>query len=336
MVFTKVLISVLVASTFIGCDKPQAPKVPSGAGARFAPPDVGGVSPPPVDAAPGPEVAAWVNGEPLYETEVQRHVDRVRRRFRRRTHNAGQPRRAQIVERLIDERLITQKIAEAHVEIPDSRVEQVLRRRTDELFGSVDALNRHLQERQITMDEYREELRRDLQTRQLLHSSDGDDSDNDKDDASQTAVQELYTTVTNRPATVVRYRLTSLFFGRDVDRSQVVERLTGVDSAQAFSALASEAARTVDVGWVERSSMSDSLADKVRPVEPPGITEPIDTPTGFEVYWVHEAEAQPTEHFRQLEPTLRPRVDAMRRDRALEELLRELRAGASVKRAASD
>jgi hypothetical protein len=87
----------------------------------------------------------------------------------------------------------------------------------------------------------------------------------------------------------------------------------------------------VELDRVEETSMSEALSAEVAAVDPPGVSRPVSTPGGFQVYWVHEKTTEPTDHFRELEPILRRRARAMRLSKAREDLVRELRSTAEIR-----
>lgn len=295
-----------------GCDNAKQEKVPRETGESLHPaPVVEKV----VEPAPAPqdEVVAWVNDEEISARELSNEVARLRAPIR------GVPpeRRAQVLQRMIDERLIAQW-SKDHL-VVDAAVDAELHRLEAEVFGGRDGLMRHLDERDLTIEEFRAQVRVDLSAAEKLAES---------EPPEEASLMALYREVTNRPPKRTLVRLSSVLIDPKADPRVVDPQLASVDSAASFSRLPG---RQRSLGWVDRTAIGESLARVVFAVEPPGRSSPVATPAGTEIYWVHERTDEATPHFRELEPLLIKRAQEMQLSHARADLLRRLRESAEIR-----
>lgn len=304
-----------IAVLLFGCDNTTAPKVPRDATGGITPVEFA-LAPVTPEIAPEDEdpVLAWVNGEAIHESDLSQNLHRVRAR---NPHGAiDDARREQVLLALIDERLIDQWLADRVAPVSADDVDAELQRVTHEVFGSRESLLRHLDRRNTTLTDYRAALRRTLAERKLLSAEIAPTTDE--------ALSDLYREVANRPATRTRLLLSSVLVGSGIGGDFV-----GVKSEGDFKHIPG---RHVALGWVEREAMSDQLARTVLAVDAPGASQPVSTPAGTELYWVHERTETFTPHFSELEPLLRGRAKDISISHARSELLRRLRKSSKVQR----
>ena len=137
-------------------------------------------------APPRNEVVAWVNDEEISASALSQELQRLRTPIR----NVSPSRREQVLQRMIDERLLAQWSAD-HV-VVEAAVDTELQRLEGEVFGGRDGLMRHLDDRDLTVDEFRERLRVELSTTEKLAPTEPPDS---------ITLASMYREVTNRPPT---------------------------------------------------------------------------------------------------------------------------------------
>lgn len=324
----------LLLIVLLGCDNQPPAEVPSAGGrplapAQSTPPEKSGSEATDDD---DDDAAAWIDGEPIAASRVDEEVRRIERMYRAQRRafpdSVQRQKREQVLHRLIDEALIEEWIAESDVAVSERDIDDEVRVRIAELYGTRAALDRHLAERASDIEEYRSAIRRELATAWLLDETDVQDADA----GVNPELVDLYRDVVNRPATEMRMRLSSVLFPSDTTRSEVDKRLSSIRHENDFFRLADEiSGRDPTLGWVPRTDVDQALAAQLMKVEPPGPSAPIKTPAGYQVYWVHEREHRPSERFDELKPVLKRRAESMRLSEDRRRLLERLREKAQIR-----
>lgn len=322
-------IALLVLSACAGCDHEEEVEVPFNAGKGLSPPVFEVV--PPEPEAPSDPVVVRVGEAEIRESAVAEELERIRLHHDRQRKPFGPEveaaKREQVTEELIDRALLAGELARAQIDVGPTVIDAALAARAQNVFGTPEAMERHLVERGWTLDVYRRHLAMELGTRKLLE---------DECEPKPQDLEVLYREVANRPAAAHRARVASVLFPREVPPADVASFAGATKSAEQFRALTAKGAQNInDLGWVDRTNMDPRLAANLFTVEAPGVSAPIATPAGLQIYWVHELSVEPTEHFRELEPVLRTRAQSICFAEARRELLRELRAKAKIARVAS-
>lgn len=114
-------------------------------------------------AADGRKVAAWVNGEPIYEDQVKPELEKQLMSFKRygmRSDGGTMAQRVQarILSTLIGNMLVNQESRKRTVENMDEKVDQRVKD-LEEKFGAGEGMERYLKIRRITMEQLRESLK---------------------------------------------------------------------------------------------------------------------------------------------------------------------------------
>ena len=120
-------------------------------------------------------VAVWVDGEPIHERIVDQKLARIEayrvQQNRPLSESERELRRLQIVDALIDDKLIREHAKKNAVNVTARRITDEIARRATTIFGSAENLERHLRFRGITRDDYLEEVRRELLIQALVESA---------------------------------------------------------------------------------------------------------------------------------------------------------------------
>ena len=322
------LIVLVALGGSLGCDNDGAAKVPSHAPRAPTPSATQGSAPtPPADAEPQPSAAAWVDGEAIELAALDAEMQRLRAYYVRHRRpfpdEVARERRVGALHALIDQTLLRRRVLKAGIEMSEAAVDAEIETRVGDIFGSRHALERHLSERGWSMPEYREKVRLELGTRELLGS---------RIEPTEDELHTLYRNVANRPATVERVRARSVIFPPDTPVTAVERMMPGIDSETEFGRLARSGARELPLsGWISRTAVDARLAARLFAADAPGPTDPVATPSGVQVYWVSERVVEPTEHFRQIEPILRERAAGAELARQRAELVANLRQQAEIR-----
>lgn len=289
-------------------------------------------------------VAVWVNGEPLSESEIARHLDRIESIYaaRQKPLDGSQrvSKRRLVTEKLIDQRLVEQWVASRDTPPVSAKVvEEALEKRVRESFGDRSILERHLERRGETLAEYRRGLRERIVLEHLLEHSPS--MPNERPDAG--SVEAKFEAVVARPPYAVRVRTASLFVpwpkdaDRDAFRDQVVGAVTSASDFEQFANAATkldsrwDARFEPDAGWTELGQAATDVERTLFATKPGHVTEAITTPLGVQLYFVRDREQTESPRLQKLRPVLEKRV---REERFLEQrraLVDKLRKDAVIR-----
>ncbi|MFU8805401.1 MAG: peptidylprolyl isomerase [Bradymonadaceae bacterium] len=286
----------------------------------------------------------WVNDVPIHRHDVEGRLDQLQRLYRhsRRPFDAKvrDGKRRHVIDRLIEKELLRQHIASLPIEIDDEAVDDAFQEQIKMGFGSTDALQRYLDEQELSLSDYRRQIRNELALAQLL------DAENIEASITEEEVRELYERIaTRRPARerveasmiLVRTPLGTHETVRERMRVATEKAVVRLKSEEEFAALARKMSQgpTAEkggyVGWVERGVLPVAVDEIVFESEPGKATSPIATSKGFEVYWVHQQRPAGVRSFDEVEDVLRARARQSKTEQARRELIRELRSAATVR-----
>ncbi len=124
------------------------------------------------DAAPDRKVAARVNGQPIYEDQIQTEVDRnlkALKKFGARNNDDAVVKqlRAKILNQAIGDLLVNQECKKLTVENMDEKVDQKVKE-LESKHGAGPGMERYLKMRRTTLEEFRQTLKARVQMEEYL------------------------------------------------------------------------------------------------------------------------------------------------------------------------
>lgn len=283
-------------------DTPETPVDQPNAGAASAgASDSAGASQPLEPARPVPaqlpEVAAYVNGEPITGNDVERAISELEAR-------AGQPvppdQRDQavrdVLEQLIGYRLLIQETRERRTSVPEADVDaQVAALRAQ--FPSEDAFLETLQLREMTLEMLRTEARQSLQVDALLES--------ETSEGPPVTEEEITNFYEQNPADFqqgeqVRASHILLGFPENADeaakeavRAQAARVLELVSTGADFAGTAGQysddpGSRPAggDLGFFQRGQMVPAFEEAAFALQPTEISGLVESPFGYHIIQV--------------------------------------------------
>lgn len=289
-------------------------------------------------------VVATVNDQVISEEELTRRVDRIAQLYRhsRRplTPKVLAEKRTEVLHRLVDRELLRDYLEDRSAGIDAEVLDAELEGQIQQRFGSEEAFRRFLQTEELRMAEYREELRLELALQAYLQA------DLSAEPLSQDELRVHYERIANRRPAGERVRASVLSLRvppgadsatRERIRQSLQHTIEEISSGDEFLATANEISQGVTtermerIRWVERHHVHPLAAQALFGGElERGPTALIQTPSGFEVYWVHERRPAGVRGFDEVEALLQQRArQAAMADRR-RALVEELRRQASI------
>lgn len=335
-------VSILILASFLwlGCDAPGS------AGQSSDRPEPMTSVPPPLSSEPAePPVLAIVNDRTITKHEVERRLDRLselyhhsRRPFDERTRHQ---KKHELVQRLIDQELLREHLSAGHFEPEPARIDAEFTRRVQERFGTVEALERYLDSEELTMADYRHQLREELFIQQLVMPND------EAAAVDEEELREHYERIAHKRPAGERLQATILSIRRPVGVDEATAQrikeslrrsLDQVQDDRDFRALVERigqgpsAAKLQRLRWVERHQLSPAAAQVLFGPQAPkeGLSPIVETPLGLEVFWIHERRSPGIRGFDEVERPLRRRVLQARMQERRRQLLKELREQATI------
>lgn len=331
-------LSLLLAIPVLGCD-PGLSEPPADAPSRATAEASDRVSPEGADAPGAPSgveasaVVARVNAVPIHAVEVERRLDRIDELYRhaRRPFNPAirQAKRNEVIDRLIDHELLRQHIDQAAVEIAPKRVDLAVEERVEEHFGSTTAFQRYLQAENLTMSDFRREVRDAMI---LEHTLLGETREKPAGEpaVSEAQLREIYARVAaGRPA-AARVRVSSVTLPAKYRQQAARISRAGCES----QALPDDATHR-DLGWRQRHQLPAAAGFRLFGTgDPAAQSAVVPAPDGSSVtvYCVHDRREAGVRDFDEVEPLLRERANRALLESKRRALLQRLREHADIQR----
>ncbi len=292
---------------------------------------------------PPSEIAARVNGAPIYQQEVDRRLSQIQRIYRHsRTRfdaSIEAQKRREVIDRLIDKELLHQHVLEREVNVSDEAVDAELQHRIATIFGSNHALNRYLRDQDLDLQRYRTRIRSELAVKTLCMASVANNPTNEED------LRKLYEQLAHHRAAAERVEVSSILFRmpagvsektqqnlrrtaeRSVNRAQTPEQFAVLAKSLSYGPTAQEGGYH---GWIEKGTLPESTEKLLFETRPGQLTPAIITPAGIEIFWIHQKRPAGVRHFDEVEDVLREHhaQDAIEQQRR--HLLKTLRESADI------
>ncbi|RDV38766.1 hypothetical protein DV096_08145 [Bradymonadaceae bacterium TMQ3] len=327
-------LSLLLAVLLLGCD-PGVSEPPTEISAEAS----GALSPGGADApgaAAGVEasrVVARVNEVPIHAIEVERRLDRIDELYRhaRRPFNPAirQIKRNEVIDRLIDHELLRQHIDQAAVEISPKRIDLAVEERVDEHFGSTTAFQRYLKAENLSMSDFRRDVR-DAMILEHTLLGDAIAKPTAEPAVSEAQLREIYARVAaGRPA-AARVRVSSVTLPAR-HRQQVAR----ISRAHCNTESLPEEAIHRDLGWRQRHQLPAAAGFRLfGQGDSPAQSAVVPAPDGSSVtvYCVHDRREAGVRDFDEVEPLLRERANRALLESKRRALLQRLREHAEIER----
>ncbi len=289
-------------------------------------------------------VAAVVNERQISHADVERSLDRLSELYR----HTRQPfddsirdrKRREVIERLIDRELLRDHISRSDIEIPSEQVDQEMERRIETRFGSAPAFHRYLEAENQSEADFRLQIREELALETLIL---GETSEEIVDEET---LRKHYDRIAKRRPAGQRVHASTLSvrlprgadeLTRERIRTSLQNSLERIEEPDDFGKLSHKIGQGPNtfkldqLRWIERHQVHPAAAEVLfEESGEEGLTPIIDTPFGFEVYWVHEHRPPGVRGFDEVEELLRHRARLSRIEESRRHLLQQLRNEATI------
>lgn len=289
------------------------------------------------------DIAALVNGVPIYQQEVDRRLSQLQRIYRHSRNRfdarVEAQKRREVIDRLIDKELLHQHVQEREVKISDEAVNTEIQNRIATVFGSSHALNSYLSDQDLDLQRYRARIRSELAVKTLCLADIAENTTDEED------LRKLYEQLANRHAAAERVEASKIIIRVPNDASPAVQKnmrdtaeraLARAKTPEQFAVLAKSMSYDPTakdggyLGWIEKGSIAPNSEHVLFNTPAGQRTTPIITSAGIEIYWIHQKRAAGMRHFDEVKDVLREHhaQDAIEQQRR--RLLKKLREAADI------
>jgi len=205
--------------------------------------------------------------------------------------------RVDMLERLIERRLVEQVVRRMELEANDAEIDQAIGAIAQENGLTLDQLRESLESREITWESYREKIRSEIQRSKILNGMVR--SKVKVEDSEVRALYEQRYSSQRQGGEVVHLRHLVVTGGEDAPRTHeqacdaVRRALARIQAGEPFEALAREISETNprgggDVGWVHVADIAPWMGDAVRDLDGGTVSAVIEMPFGCNLFQVVE------------------------------------------------
>jgi peptidyl-prolyl cis-trans isomerase SurA len=249
--------------------------------------------------------------------------------------------RVDMLERLIERRLVEQVVRRMELEASDAEVDQAVAAIAADNGITLDQLRESLESHGVTWESYREKLRGEIQRSKILNGMVR--SKVRVEDAQVRALYEQRYGSQRQGGEEMHLRHLVVTGGEDLPRTheqacdQVRAALARIQAGEAFGDLAREISETNpreggDVGWVHEQDIAKWMADAVRGLEPGQVSAVIEMPFGCNLFQVVERRGFEPLSYEQAEPQLHQELFNKALEEEYERWIEELRRHTYIER----
>jgi peptidyl-prolyl cis-trans isomerase SurA len=197
--------------------------------------------------------------------------------------------RAGALEQLIEQRLVARVVKQSELHATDAEVDQTIAGIAKENGLTVEQLEASVTAHDITVKEYREQIKQELEQRKVIQSVIASKVRIEEDDLKRIYAEEY----SNQPAggETVHLRQVLVVFGEEVgrDRAEACRianaSLERIHKGTPFEQVAKEVSAIApmdggDIGWIHVDSMAPWMQEALAPLEPGGVTGLLEQPFG--------------------------------------------------------
>lgn len=249
--------------------------------------------------------------------------------------------RSDMLERLIERRLVEQVVRRMELEASEAEVDQAIEGIAAENGITLDQLKESLETNDVPWEDYREKIRGEIQRSKILNGM-----VRSKVKIEESDVRELYDkrySSQRSGGEEMHLRHLVRVGGEETPRSleeacQEVRAAktriaSGDDFAQVASQLSDSNARSGgDVGWVHEADIAPWMADAVRGLPVGGVSEVVEMPFGCNLFQVVERRGFERVDYEDVEEELYAEIFNQRLEREYESWMEELRARTYIER----
>ncbi len=280
-------------------------------------------------------IVAIVDSEIITLSQLKKESDL----YRKGIETANQPPEAKqellktldqkILERMIDESLARQEAVKYRIEVSETDVDGAIDNIRKMKTLSREALERIVQQEGLTLEEYRETIRKQILQSRLINQT-----VNARVVVTEADIRQYYDTHADTYQTSQKFHLRNILVH---DERQAREIKTRLDQGEDFSTLArtysvaGNASDAGDLGIFDSHSLSDTIRDAVAGLDKRDYTEVIPTAQGFQIFYVEDILAESHQSFEQVRDAIHERLYRERVEEKFDTWLNALKQRAYIK-----
>ena len=291
-------------------------------------------------------VAAQVGNEIVLVSDVTQYTDPVEKQIREA--GAGdddvQRLKSEVLERLIERKLVDQVVKKAELEATEAEIDQTIAAIAKENQISVERLQQTVEESGMPMSVYREKIRGEIQHAKVMNGMVRARVHVEEDEVRKVYNQRF----ANAPDGGDEYHLRHIllpFVGTKADQKASVcntakQALARIQGGESFESVASRISavnpeRGGDVGWVHERSLKDWMVPIARSLGPGQTSGVVESAYGCNLIQVVEKRSFQKRTYEQVHDQIREELFRERMDVEYERWMDKLRAQAYIERKGS-
>ncbi|MEX0794086.1 MAG: peptidylprolyl isomerase [Pirellulaceae bacterium] len=247
-------------------------------------------------AAPQPTVVATVNGEPILQAEMQSQLQ-AQLQGQQVAPQDQQRLERQVLESLIDSRLVEQFVREQGPEVPEEEIQQTLQRVEQQLTAEGMSLDQYLQMQGLKKEMFRDRIAGSLGWQKYTQQQAADDKlrahyEQNKEAFDGTEVRARHLMLPKEAPMEPGQPAAANGPGQAAQQAEEIRQAVeqGLDFAQAveqYSADPGKAENGGDLGYFTRhGKLIDPIAEAAFSLEPGQVSKPIESPFGVHLIQV--------------------------------------------------
>ena len=288
-------------------------------------------------------VAAQVGNEIVLVSEVTQYTDPVEKQIREAgaSDQDVQRMRSEVLERLIERRLIDQVVKKAELEATDAEIDQTISAIAKENGLSPERLQQSVEGSGMPMSVYREKIRGEIQHAKVMNGMVRARVRVEDDEVKKVYAQRF----ANAPQGGTEYHLRHIllpFVGAKTEQKASVcdkakQALARIQGGESFDSVASRISavnpeRGGDVGWVHESTLNDWMVPIVKSLGPGQTSHVVESAFGCNLIQVVEKRSSEKKSYEQARDQIYEQIFREKMDVEYDRWMDKLRAQAYIER----
>jgi peptidyl-prolyl cis-trans isomerase SurA len=249
--------------------------------------------------------------------------------------------RAEALESLIEARLIEGVVAQLELYAKDEEIDQTIEAIARENGLTLEQLYASVVFHGMTRDEYREQIKKDLERRNVVNSFVGQDVEIEEGEIRELYAKRFGSMPESSDNVRVRQILVSYGRGskRDAEAScdVISEARARFAAGESFEELAQQYSEVApseggDIGWLPTDELADWMSESLAGLEPGDVSEPILLPFGCSMLQLVERRQLERLTYEQAKPQLQQELWNRKLEEGYRKWMEELRAKTYIDR----
>lgn len=286
-------------------------------------------------------IAATVNEEPITTVELDKEVQQMRKEQDKLPASEKGALRSAALNRLVDKKLIEQKVRELDIKVSDEEVRLAIEDVKRQNNLSQEALEQALAGQGISFEQYRRQLKEQLERLRLMSQE-----VRSKVQVGEREVREYYEANRARYGAEEEFHARHIFF--KVEKKGGAEELARVEqlagevlkearSGKDFAELARKystdpaAARDGgDLGTFKREDMVPEIGNTVAALKPGEVSDLVLSPAGLHIIKLEERKLGKGKPFEEVKDEIEEQLYKKKADERFNQWVKDLRAAAAI------